>query len=162
MGSARIRIRSLLAALGERNRHAAGSISHTPEKPIHFVRSSALKKNEHEATRKGGPHTLFAPQMAPIHFPILAATLKSLGWNVKLLDETNEQALELGLKHVNNDACYPALVVIGQLLNAVLYDPDFNKDRDAVLLAQTCGPCRASNYTTVPSHLTSGFSARAA
>lgn len=149
LGSARIRIRSLLATLGERNRHAVSSASRIAEKPIHFVRSSALKKNEHEATRKGGPHTLFAPQMAPIHFPILAATLKSLGWNVKLLDETNEQALELGLKHVNNDACYPALVVIGQLLNAVLYDPDFNKDRDAVLLAQTCGPCRASNYTTL-------------
>ena len=149
LGSARIRIRSLLAALGERNRHSVSSARRIAEKPIHFVRSSALKKNEHEATRKGGPHTLFAPQMAPIHFPILAATLKSLGWNVKLLDETNEQALELGLKHVNNDACYPALVVIGQLLNAVLYDPDFNKDRDAVLLAQTCGPCRASNYTTL-------------
>lgn len=149
LGSARIRIRSLLAALGERKRHSVSSARRIAEKPIHFVRSSPLKKNEHEATRKGGPHTLFAPQMAPIHFPILAATLKSLGWNVKLLDETNEQALELGLKHVNNDACYPALVVIGQLLNAVLYDPDFNKDRDAVLLAQTCGPCRASNYTTL-------------
>ena len=89
--------------------------------------------------------TLYMPQMAPIHFPILATCLRSLGYKVKLLDEVSSHAIEMGLKHVNNDACYPAIVAIGQLLEPVAAG-QIDPQTSALLLAQTCGPCRATNY----------------
>ncbi len=89
--------------------------------------------------------TLYMPQMAPIHFPILATCLRSLGYKVKLLDEVSSHAIEMGLKHVNNDACYPAIVAIGQLLEPVA-SGQIDPQTSALLLAQTCGPCRATNY----------------
>ena len=149
LGAAKIRLKSLLAALGERARSAVTLIK---EKPVRFIRKkakSAINTVRETVTKKHSEHTLYAPQMAPIHFPILGGAFKDLGWNVKLLTTARPEAAELGLKHVNNDACYPAIVVIGQLLDAVLNDPEFDKEKDAVLLAQTCGPCRASNYPTL-------------
>ena len=89
--------------------------------------------------------TLYMPQMAPVHFPILASCLRSLGYKVKLLDEVSSNAIEMGLKHVNNDACYPAIVAIGQLLEPVSAGK-IDPNTSALLLAQTCGPCRATNY----------------
>ncbi len=153
LGAARIRLKSLLAALGERSRGENESRNEPlKEVPITFKKKEALKSNasvlRKETLKKEG-RTLYAPQMAPIHFPILVGAFNDLGWKVKLLDKASPESLDLGLKHVNNDACYPAIVVIGQLLDAVLNDPNFNKEKDAVLLAQTCGPCRASNYTTL-------------
>ncbi len=89
--------------------------------------------------------TLYMPQMAPVHFPILATCLESLGYKVKLLKKVSPEAIELGLKHVNNDACYPAIVAIGQLLEPVSKG-EVDPKTSALLLAQTCGPCRATNY----------------
>ena len=91
---------------------------------------------------------IYAPQMAPIHFPVICAALGAVGWRVELLPEVRPQAIEEGLKHVNNDACYPAIVVIGQLLDA-LKTHAVDPDHSALLLAQTCGPCRATNYPTL-------------
>ena len=91
---------------------------------------------------------IYAPQMAPIHFPIICAALGAVGWRVELLPEVRPQAIEEGLKHVNNDACYPAIVVIGQLLDA-LKTHAVDPEHSALLLAQTCGPCRATNYPTL-------------
>ncbi len=153
LGATRIRLKSLLAALSERSRSqdllAKDAVK---EVPITFKKKERVESPEAVFTRENiqkEGRTLYAPQMAPIHFPILVGAFKDLGWNVKLLDTARPESLDLGLKHVNNDACYPAIVVIGQLLDAVLNDPNFNKEKDAVLLAQTCGPCRASNYTTL-------------
>lgn len=92
--------------------------------------------------------TIYMPQMAPIHFPILKEGLKAIGYNIELLPDVCDDDIEEGLSHVNNDACFPAIVVIGQLLNNIKKGV-INKDHSALLLAQTCGPCRATNYTAL-------------
>ena len=137
LGSVKIRLRSLLAVV-ESRRTARRTI------PIELVRRIKPKKKP-RIPPSSGIRTLYAPQMAPVHFPILAGALQSLGWNVRILPEVRPQAIELGLAHVNNDACYPAIIVIGQLLDA-LKNGEIDPERSALLLAQTCGPCRATNY----------------
>ena len=140
LGAARIRLRSLFAAVKDRRELHAG----IQESPIVWHdRPKEKKKLDLKAVK-----TIYVPQMAPIHFPILESALKSLGFNVKLLPQVRPEAIQLGLRYVNNDACYPAIVVIGQLLDAVL-SKDFDQDTSALLLAQTCGPCRATNYATL-------------
>lgn len=86
--------------------------------------------------------------MAPVHFPLLIDVLRSLGYDVRLLAGVSDHAVSLGLRYVNNDACYPAIVTIGQLLEAT-EAPGFDPDKSALLFAQTCGPCRATNYPTL-------------
>lgn len=86
--------------------------------------------------------------MAPVHFPLLIDVLRSLGYDVRLLAGVSDHAVSLGLRYVNNDACYPAVVTIGQLLEAT-EAPGFDPDKSALLFAQTCGPCRATNYPTL-------------
>lgn len=92
--------------------------------------------------------TIYMPQMAPVHFPILAACLNSLGYKVKLLEDVSEEDIEQGLKLINNDACYPAIVAIGQLLTPLVKEK-IDPQTSALLLAQTCGSCRATNYTAL-------------
>ncbi len=131
LGAAKIRIKSLLCALNADAMSKLNGESVHQQKPV-----------------KGVPNelrTLYVPQMAPIHFPILTAALQALGYRVELLPDVNDKAIELGLKYVNNDACYPAIVVIGQLVEA-LVSGKIDAKRAALLLAQTCGPCRATNY----------------
>lgn len=137
LGAARIRLRSLLAAVEDRRRTRTAI-------PISLVEHTDELKPQAPDMTPG--MTLYAPQMAPIHFPVIGGAMRSLGWNVKLLPEVRPEAIELGLRHVNNDACYPAIVVIGQLLDALLHDPTIDKSKSAFLLTQTCGPCRATNY----------------
>lgn len=90
-------------------------------------------------------HTILAPQMAPLHFEIMEKAVNSVGYRLKLLPEVNREDIETGLNLVHNDACYPALVVIGQLVRA-LKSGDCDPGHTSLLLAQTCGPCRATNY----------------
>lgn len=92
--------------------------------------------------------TLYMPQMAPVHFPILASCLESMGYKVQLLEDVTESDIEQGLKYINNDACYPAIVAIGQLLNPLIKH-QIDPKHSALLLAQTCGSCRATNYTAL-------------
>ena len=139
LGAARIRLRSLFAAVKDRRNNAAG----IHESPVVWHSNAPKKPLNPKAVK-----TIYVPQMAPIHFPILESALKSLGYNVKLLPEVRPEAIQLGLRYVNNDACYPAIVVIGQLLDTVL-SKDFDRETSALLLAQTCGPCRATNYATL-------------
>ena len=139
LGAARIRLRSLFAAVKDRRNNVAG----IHESPVVWHPNAPKKPLNPKAVK-----TIYVPQMAPIHFPILESALKSLGYNVKLLPEVRPEAIQLGLRYVNNDACYPAIVVIGQLLDTVL-SKDFDRETSALLLAQTCGPCRATNYATL-------------
>ena len=139
LGAARIRLRSLFAAVKDRRDSAVG----VKESPVVWHPNVPKKPLNPKAVK-----TIYIPQMAPIHFPILESALKSLGYNVKLLPEVRPEAIQLGLRYVNNDACYPAIVVIGQLLDTVL-SKDFDRETSALLLAQTCGPCRATNYATL-------------
>ena len=130
--------RSLLAAVEDR-RTTHRTI------PIELLNAATQKRKPQAQNTPIARRTLYAPQMAPIHFPIIAGALRSLGWDVRILPEVRPQAIELGLAHVNNDACYPAIVVIGQLLDA-LQTEEIDHAHSALLLAQTCGPCRATNY----------------
>ena len=90
-------------------------------------------------------HTILAPQMSPLHFDIIGKAISSAGYNLEILPTVSREAIETGLNYVHNDACYPAIVVIGQLIDA-LQSGRCDPKRTALMLAQTCGPCRATNY----------------
>ena len=90
-------------------------------------------------------YTLLFPQMLPVTFTIMKKIFESYGYNVELLDTTDREIVETGLKYVHNDTCYPALLVIGQLLNAVK-SGKYDKNKIALIMSQTGGGCRASNY----------------
>ncbi|MDR0944787.1 MAG: acyl-CoA dehydratase activase-related protein, partial [Bifidobacteriaceae bacterium] len=88
---------------------------------------------------------IIAPQMSPVHFSLLSAAMRSVGYNVHVLEHALPEDVETGLKHVNNDACFPAIMVIGQLVGA-LEQGKYNPDRTAIMITQTGGMCRATNY----------------
>ena len=90
-------------------------------------------------------HTILIPNMAPVQFRILAAAMAEEGYHCELLENCGSQVAELGLKYVHNDTCYPALLVIGQFLDA-LGSGKYDLDHTALIITQTGGGCRASNY----------------
>ena len=90
-------------------------------------------------------YTIVAPQMSPIHFSLVESVIRSGGYKFDILKHASREDVETGLKYVNNDACYPAIMVIGQLVGAIQegkYDPD----KVALAITQTGGMCRATNY----------------
>src|SRR5665647_160065 len=90
-------------------------------------------------------HTILAPQMSPVHFRLLEPALRRSGYRVEVLEKVSARDVDTGLTFVNNDACYPAVMVVGQLVEALAsgrYDPDGT----SVLITQTGGMCRATNY----------------
>lgn len=133
LGAAKIRIRSLLAGMNEREQNCQ---QNTPAK----VPSTARFTRKDRET-----HTILAPQMSPIHFDILEQAFNSEGYHLEILPKVKHSTIEEGLKHVNNDACYPSIIVVGQLLQA-LKSGRYNLDRTSVIMFQTGGGCRASNY----------------
>lgn len=134
LGAARIRIRSLLSAIRVREeRNIQRQI--VPANYNRVVFTKEMKKN----------YTILCPQMSPIHFSIVEAALKSEGYNIELLRNDNRNAVNMGLKYVNNDACYPSLMVVGQIMDAVL-SGKYDMTKTAVIITQTGGGCRASNY----------------
>lgn len=90
-------------------------------------------------------YTILIPNMAPIHFRLMRAMFRKHGYNVELLNNTGRQVVDAGLKYVHNDTCYPALLTIGQLLDA-LQSGNYDLNKTAVMITQTGGGCRASNY----------------
>ncbi|MDL2287625.1 2-hydroxyacyl-CoA dehydratase [Eubacteriales bacterium OttesenSCG-928-G02] len=90
-------------------------------------------------------YTLLAPDMLPIHFNMLVNLFKDYGYNLKLLRFSSKECIDEGLKYVHNDTCYPALIVIGQMLHA-LNSGEYDLNKTALILTQTGGGCRASNY----------------
>ena len=90
-------------------------------------------------------HTIILPNMAPVHFSILKEIFLNHGFKVKLLENSGPEVIQMGLKYVHNDMCYPALLVIGQILDA-LDKGIVDKDHAAIAITQTGGGCRASNY----------------
>lgn len=90
-------------------------------------------------------HTILVPDMLPIHFKLLIAIFESKGYKMELLENETRNVVDEGLKNVHNDACYPALLVIGQFMDA-LKSGKYNPDKTALLITQTGGGCRASNY----------------
>ncbi len=133
LGAARIRIRSLISAIKDRDRK--GIKPHVEDAAYH--RKIFTKKMRKE-------YTILTPQMSPIHFDLLVPALSYCGYNMVELP-TGQDELDYGLKYVNNDACYPSLLVVGQFMKALStgkYDPD----RTAIIITQTGGGCRATNY----------------
>ena len=134
LGAARIRIRSLISALRvrEERRYTRNIVSSSYNRMI-FTKE--MKKN----------YTLLCPQMSPIHFELIEPAIRSFGYNLVVLQNDDKTAVDTGLKYVNNDACYPSLIVIGQIMDALL-SGKYDLDHTAVLMSQTGGGCRASNY----------------
>ncbi len=134
LGAARIRVRSLISALRVRDKNNyKAKIKEYGLRRVLFT----------EEMRKD--YTILCPQMAPLHFEILQPALKKEGYNVVILENDNKNAVDVGLKFVNNDACYPSLMVIGQIMDAVL-SGKYDMYRTAIIMSQTGGGCRASNY----------------
>ena len=134
LGAARIRVRSLLAAIRVRK-----------EKPTErsIVPANINRRIFTEDMRKN--YTILCPQMSPIHFGLLEAAFCASGYRLEVLNSGEQASVDLGLKYVNNDACYPSLIVVGQIMDAIL-SGRYDLDKTAVLISQTGGGCRASNY----------------
>ncbi|HIT65081.1 MAG TPA: 2-hydroxyacyl-CoA dehydratase [Candidatus Ventrimonas merdavium] len=134
LGAARIRIRSLIAALRVRQQRSYE----------HKVVSSAYNRVVFTKDMKK-EYTLLCPQMSPIHFDLIEPAVRAYGYKIEVLQNDSRAAIDVGLQYVNNDACYPSLIVIGQIMEALL-SGKYDLDRTAVLMSQTGGGCRASNY----------------
>ena len=130
LGAAKIRIRSLIASMNKRNEDSE-------------YNTYNYKKNYFKEEHK--EHTILFPDMAPYHMPLFESALNSEGYNAVYLKESNENTVETGLKYVNNDACYPAVIVIGQLVSA-LQSGEYDLNNTSVIITQTGGGCRATNY----------------
>ena len=90
-------------------------------------------------------YTILCPQMSPIHFDLIEPAFRASGFQLEVLPDSDKTAIDTGLKYVNNDACYPSLVVVGQIMTAIL-SGRYNPEKLAVIVTQTGGGCRASNY----------------
>ncbi len=132
LGAIRIRIRSLLAAMKQRGRKRGGD----------YV---GYRRAEFTEDMFRARYTILAPQMSPIHFNILEPVFRKHGYNVDILENDNRSAIDVGLKFVNNDACFPSITVVGQIMDAVL-SGKYDTDKLAIMMTQTGGCCRASNY----------------
>ena len=134
LGAARIRVRSLLAAIRAREEKKE-------ERKI--VPASFDRVVFTEEMRKD--YTILCPQMSPIHFDLLETAFNASGYRLEVLNRDEREAVDLGLKYVNNDACYPSIIVVGQIMSALL-SGKYDLSKTAVLISQTGGGCRASNY----------------
>ena len=127
LGAARIRIRSLIAALNLVN------VTKTSIDKVVFTKE--MKKN----------YKILVPNMSRIHFKQLEVVMKTFGYDVEVLNPSGKAPIDLGLKYVNNDACYPSLIVVGQMMEA-LQSGKYDLNKVALVMSQTGGGCRASNY----------------
>lgn len=137
LGAAKIRIRSLKAAMEERSKN---KITFTENRDYYTraVFTEEMKKD----------YTILIPQMAPIHFQFLETALAKGGYKTVLCPPVDNHAVEEGLKYINNDACYPTIVSLGQIIS-YLKSGYLDLDRTAVFMSQTGGQCRASNYVAL-------------
>ena len=135
LGAVRIRLRSLIAAIEERDKKGF-----VPAKEYEIPEVVEFTKE-----MKDDNYTILCPQMSPIHFDILEPIFQENGYNLKVLKHADMNTIEEGLKYVNNDACYPAIITIGQLMEAV-NSGDYDLNKTALIMSQTGGGCRATNY----------------
>ncbi len=134
LGAVRIRIRSLIAAVKARRRN----------KVKQTFRTSAYSRVVFTEEMKY-THTIIAPQMSPIHFRLLKKAFESAGYNFVVLEAVDPKAVDAGLRYVNNDACYPSIMVVGQMM-AALESGKYDLNHVSLLISQTGGGCRATNY----------------
>ena len=133
LGAARIRIRSLISAVNVRRKH-----NFTPcPMPSNY--------NRVEFTTDMKDYTVLVPQLSPIHFNVLAPAMRHMGLNIEILPDATKEVIDTGLKYVNNDACYPSLIVVGQMMHAIT-SGKYDINKLALIMTQTGGGCRATNY----------------
>ena len=125
LGAVRIRIRSLKAAIEERER-----------KGIKLKPVTEVKKRNIFTKEMRKDYTILCPQMSPIHFDLVEAASKSVGYNVEVMPSIDKEAIEYGLKYVNNDACYPSIIVVGQMIHALM-SGKYDLNKTAVIMSQT-------------------------
>jgi predicted nucleotide-binding protein (sugar kinase/HSP70/actin superfamily) len=125
LGAARIRIRSLKAAIEEREK-----------KGIETKKSSSACIKLHFTEEMREKHTILAPQMSPIHFQFLEQAFRASGYKLEILPSVDREAVDEGLKYVNNDACYPSIIVTGQLIEA-LKSGRYDIENTSVMISQT-------------------------
>lgn len=134
LGAARIRIRSLLSAVKDRDKkHITTKVTDSAHHRVIFT----------EQMRE--EYTILCPQMSPIHFDFVEQAFKVCGYRAEILNGDDRKVVDCGLKYVNNDACYPSIIVVGQIMEALL-SGRYNPDKVAVIITQTGGGCRATNY----------------
>lgn len=134
LGAARIRVRSLLSAIRVREQRGTARKIHSSA----FERVIFTEKMKED-------YTILCPQMSPIHFDIIQYAFQSAGYRFEVLPNDNKEAVDVGLKYVNNDACFPSLMVVGQIMEAIL-SGKYDVNKTAVMISQTGGGCRATNY----------------
>ncbi len=132
LGAIRIRLRSLLFVMNHRPQEDHTIEPYSYEKAI-FTKEDA-KKN-----------VILAPSMTPIHFPLFEAAFEHEGYHVELLPHQGQKAIDTGLAYIHNDACYPAIMSLGQIITA-LKSGKYDLDHTTVMISQTGGCCRATNY----------------
>ena len=135
LGAVRIRIRSLIASMNKRiekkkEEKAQGDYGITKK-----IFTKEMRKD----------YTILFPQMAPIHFELLESAIQECGYKIELLRECTSHTVETGLKYINNDACYPSILVAGQMIEA-LESGKYDLNKTALIMSQTGGGCRATNY----------------
>lgn len=138
LGAAKIRIRSLRAAMAEREKNNVKAMPDT----------SAYTRPLFTKEMRAEQYTIMMPQMSPIHWNLVEAAMKSCGYNARQLPPVSVHAVDEGLKYVNNDACYPTIVTLGQTI-AALKSGEYDLDHTAIFMSQTGGQCRASNYVSL-------------
>lgn len=138
LGAARIRLRSLISVIEERARTGY----HNACEYKGYVRQPLFTKENRKK------HTIIAPQMAPIHFSLLEQAFRYSGYNLEILKDVSKKVVDEGLKYVNNDACYPAILTAGQIMYA-LGSGRYDLENTSVMITQTGGACRATNYVGI-------------
>lgn len=134
LGAVKIRLRSLKAAIEERDKNGISCVKdNTSFEKVLFTKE--MRKE----------YTILCPQMSPIHFDLIEKSLNISGYNFKVLPSIDNEAINEGLKYINNDACYPAIIVLGQIIEA-LKSGKYDVNKTAVAITQTGGGCRATNY----------------
>ena len=133
LGAVKIRIRSLIASMNKRQKENLNNLGNYEVHKKIFTKD--MRKD----------YTILVPQMIPIHFELLETAMLESGYKVELLRECTPHTVEVGLKYVNNDACYPSILVTGQMIEA-LQSGKYDVNRTALIMSQTGGGCRATNY----------------
>ncbi len=134
LGAVRIRIRSLKASIEERQDRE----KMPPRDDLNYERRIFTKEMKKT-------HTILCPQMSPIHFQFLKDAMMKDGYRMEVLPSVDKEAVNEGLRVVNNDACFPSIVVVGQMIKA-LKTGDYDLDNTSLIISQTGGTCRATNY----------------
>lgn len=142
LGAITIRLRSLQSVMARslRQHTVSNGESQISESLLAYDYERVLFTKEMAKTYK-----ILVPQMSPLHFSLLEPVLKAEGYDFEMLPAPTREDIEIGLKYINNDACYPAIIVVGQLMSALL-SGKYDVNKTAVIISQTGGGCRATNY----------------